>query len=37
MDYDDTVVREDCSAFAKEGVDWEDAEYSEWPSWCASE
>jgi hypothetical protein len=38
MDYDfTTVVSEDCSAFAKEGVDWENAEYYEWPSWCASE
>jgi len=37
MDFGDTVVSEDCAAFVKEGVDWENAEYSTWPSWCASE
>lgn len=42
MDFDDTgdisvVVSEDCSAFAEEGIDWEEAEYYEWPSWCAPE
>jgi hypothetical protein len=42
MDFDDNgditlVVSEECSAFAEEGIDWEEAEYSTWPSWCDTE
>ncbi|RZD41241.1 MAG: hypothetical protein CXT70_04880 [Methanobacteriota archaeon] len=34
---DDSVISDSCSAYAINGVDWEDAGYYTWPSWCASE
>ena len=37
IDYDDSIQSENCVAFAADGVEWEDAEYTTWPSWCAEE
>ena len=37
IDDDGYVKSEWCSVYAGGGVDWEDAEYYDWPSWCASE
>jgi len=37
IDDDGSVKSEWCSIYAGGGVDWEDAEYYDWPSWCASE
>jgi len=38
LDYDDTVIGEDCVAFVKEGVDWETkVESVNFPSWCTPE
>ena len=37
IDSDDSIMSEYCAAYAIDGVDWDDAEYSTWPSWCSSE
>ena len=37
LDDDDSVMSEYCAVYAMEDVSWEDAEYDEWPSWCATE
>jgi hypothetical protein len=37
METDNSVVSEDCSAYAIQSVNWDDAKYDEWPSWCTEE
>jgi uncharacterized membrane protein YhaH (DUF805 family) len=36
-DDDNSVMSDSCAGYAINGVNWEDAEYYTWPSWCASE
>jgi len=37
LDNDESTMGEYCSAYAMEGVNWTEAEYSTWPSWCDTE
>jgi hypothetical protein len=37
LDDDESVMSEYCVIYAMDGVSWDDAEYSTWPSWCATE
>jgi hypothetical protein len=37
LDNDESVMSGYCAAYAMDGVSWDAAEYSSWPSWCASE
>jgi len=37
IDDDDSVMKDSCSAYAIKGVNWDDAEYTSWPSWCGTE
>ncbi|MBL6881924.1 MAG: hypothetical protein ISR25_07220 [Candidatus Poseidoniaceae archaeon] len=37
IDMTGSIQSENCVAFATDGVEWEDKEYTTWPSWCAEE
>jgi hypothetical protein len=37
LDYDESVMSENCVIFVMKGVSFESAEYTSWPSWCPTE